>query len=423
MTKPLDEMSQKRRNLRFHYIEGSLYMASLGILNVQTVYPSLVRRLGGSDIAIGLLPVIAFGVYLLPQILGANYASRDPLRRAFVLRLGLLQRLMILLLGVSVALLGAGIPSLALTVFFVAFTVTQILSGLVAPAWFDFLTKTIPPGMRGRLLGLRSSTGGLLSVLSSLLLTAAFAHLPFPESYALVFAVAFLWQISSWFVLRKVVETEPSHVQAPLPLIALAAKIRGILAAHASYRRFLVASALSTIGLMGAAFFMVAALEQSALEDSAVGLFTTIAVGSQVVSALALGWLGDRFGYRSPLLVCSGAMVAATALALVAQGLWTWYPVFALTGITVGAEMVSRFNFAVDCAPDHERALFVGVLNAWLAPWYLTNIAAGWIGESFGYGPLFVIGVTFAVAGFVALARVKDPRRDQTTNSLALSSK
>ena len=423
MSAPRDPSAVKRRNVRLHFVEGALYIASLGILNVQTVYPSLVRHLGGSEVAVGLLPVIAYGAYFLPQILGANLTTRHPYRRPFILKISLLQRFAILLLGVSVGLLGAERPGLALAVFFVAFAVNQMLGGVTAPAWFDFLAKTVPPGMRGRVIGLRSSSGGFLSFLSSLLLTAIFVSVPFPLSYSIAFAAAFVWQLSSYFVLRQVVEEEPSPVQQPLAARELFTKIRSIISENRVFRRFLAASALSTVGLLPAAFFTVSAFEQLHLEDSAVGVFTMITVGSQVLSALALGWLGDRKGYKSTLLVCAGSIIGATLMAIAARELWMWYPVFALVGVSFGAEMMLRFNFAVDCAPEHDRPIYIGVLNVWLAPWYLTNVVGGWVVHAYGYGTLFVIGLAFSVSGFLLLSRVRDPRRSTSPDSLALSSK
>lgn len=423
MPEPPDPLAVKRRNVHLHVIEGALYIASLGLLNTQTVYPSLVRRLGGSDVAVGLLPVLAYGAYLLPQILGANFTTREPFRRPVILKIGLVQRFTILLLGLSVALLGARLPGVALTVFFVAFAANQTLAGVMAPAWFDFLTKTLPSGVRGRVMGLRSSSGGFLSFLSSLVLTAIFVNVPFPMSYAIVFAVAFVWQMSSYFVLCSVSEQDPSPVQHPLPPRELFAKIRTIVAENSVFRRFLTASSLSTVGLLPAAFFTVSALDRLRLEDSAVGVFTMITVGSQVLSALALGWLGDHKGYKSTLLVCAAAMIGATLLALGAYDLWVWYPVFALVGISFGAEMMARFNFAVDCAPEHDRPFYIGLLNVWLAPWYLANVAGGWVVDRYGDGTLFVIGLAFSVSGFIVLSRVRDPRRTDPPASLALSSK
>jgi MFS family permease len=422
MDQTSDQRVVQRRNAGLHFVEGSLYLASGGILNVQTVYPSLVRRLGGSDIAVGLLPVIAFGAMFLPQILGANYAAHKPFRRSFVLKISMFQRLIILVLGACIGLFAAGMPALSLVVFFVAITLNQLMVGLAGPAWFEFFTKTIPPGTRGRLMGLRSSGGGLLSFLSSIALTLIFVHVPYPHSYALAFAIAFAWQLSSWFVLRSISEEEPSPVQPPLRLKELTARVRDVVGANPLFRRFLWVSALSTVGLLPAAFFTVAALDRFGLEDSAVGLFTAIAVGAQTVSAIALGWLGDRKGYRRALLVCSGAIVVATLLAIVSNDLWLWYPVFALTGMAYGVEVSMRQNFAADCASEHDRPIYIGVLNAWLAPWYLTNIAGGWISGTFGFGVLFLIGLFFALAGFVALLRLKDPHRHPDHGSLALSS-
>ncbi|HLF20794.1 MAG TPA: hypothetical protein VI704_08380, partial [Bacteroidota bacterium] len=82
-------------------------------------------------------------------------------------------------------------------------------------------------------------------------------------------------------------------------------------------------------------------------------------------------------------------------------------------------EMMTRYNFAVDCAPANDRPTYIGLMNAWLAPWYLFGLAGGWVVDHFGYDIVFLSGFFFTVAGLIVLLRTPDSR----STKLALSSK
>lgn len=399
-----------RRNFRLHLVEGSLYLASFAFLNFQVVYPALVRRLGGNDIAIGALPVLTYICYFVPQVFAANYTTQTPFRRSWVLGLGIVQRIHILLLAVCIALFGGTNPPLALALFMIVYSLNQFSAGLGAPVWFDFVAKTTLAGKRGKLMGFRSSVGATMGFLNSIILTSVLALLRFPWDFSALFAMAFVYQTASLFVLRKVSGEYPSVVEPPVPLRQLWKRVIAIVKADQTYRRFLLASGFSTIGLVSVGFFTVAALKRFLLPDSYVGFFTMTLLGGQVVLAGLLGFAADRKGHKLSLMVCSGSMAVASVLAIVAPHPALFFIIFAVVGLTFGMEMITRYNFASDCATDATRPMYIGIMNAWLAPFFLFSLLGGFISEMFGYNIVFAAGSLSSLTGFLLLRRLRDPR-------------
>ncbi len=343
-------------------------MASFALLNAQVVYPALVQRLGGGNIAVGALPVIVYLCYSLPQVVAANYVQMEPYRRPWVLGVGLAQRSQIFLLAAVIAAFGLHFPGLALLLFFLLFSLNQILAGIAAPGWFDFVVKTTRSHQRGRLMGLRTSFGASLGLLNSVLLALSLTVLEFPFNYGTAFFLAFLYQISSWFVQRKVIEDQPSEILRPVSLSKLIPRVRQIAVSDVRFRKFLFASAVSTIGLMPAGFFTVAAFGHFSLPESFVGFFTMTMLASQIVFAGFIGWLADLKGHKSALIICAAAMTVASVLALFAPHPGWYFGVFSLVGLIFGVELITRHNFAAECASDATRPMYIGIMNAWLAP-------------------------------------------------------
>ena len=407
-------------NFRFHLLEGSLYTSSFALLNFQVVYPAMVQHLGGSNIAVGSLPVINYLLYLLPQLVSANYVNMEPFRRPWVLAGGLAQRLQILLIAIVIALFGSGFPSLALMLFFLIFGLNQVIAGIVAPSWFDFVVKTTLPHHRGRLMGLRSSFGSGLGLLNSLVLAGLLTYFSFPWNYALAFLLAFAFQFASWVCLRRVVEDSPSPTEPPVPLSRLIAKVMAIVRTDKMFRFFLISTGLSIVGLMPQGFFTIAALKRFDLPESFIGFFTMTMLSAQVVFAGLLGWIADLKGHKISLVVCSVAMALASFIALFAQHPVWYFVIFSFVGLIFGVELITRLNFVAELATNKTRPLYIGIMNAWSAPFFLSSLVAGWVSDNFGYDVVFIAGGVFALLGLTLLLQVQDPRSKKPETGLPL---
>jgi MFS family permease len=415
----MNSQDLRSRNERYHIIEGALYMSTGALIPVQTMMPALIKRLGGSDVLIGSWPVVVYLAYYMPQVIAANYTGGLQYRKSTVIKYGFIQRLHILLLACVIAALGASAPAATLTVLFLLYISNQATSASISPLWMDFLTKTTSPERRGKIMGWRVSLGALFALLNGFILTAMLTMLRFPFNYASAIGLAFLYQMSSLAAQNKVVEETPSPVSTPVRLVDLFARVRSIVAGNRLFRKFLVASAFLTISFASAAFFTIAAMKRFNLSEYDVGLFTILMVIGQIISGILIGWLADTKGTKSALVVCGTSLLLAITAAWAAQSVDWYYFVFLFFGINVGAETAMRYNFAVECAPDGERPMYIGLMNAWFAPFYLITPCAGLLSASYGYNFVFLLTLIAGLIGIGILARTPDPR----TGKLALSSK
>ena len=388
------------------------------LIPVQTMMPALIKRLGGSDILIGTWPVVVYLAYYMPQVISANYLGASQYRKSAVIRYGFIQRLDILLLACVIALWGASAPTLSLTLLFLLYISNQATSGTISPIWMDFLVKTTSPERRGKIMGWRVTLAAVLAFVNSFILTAMLTIFRFPYNYASAIGLAFIFQMSSLATQRKVVEELPSPVSIPVHLSELFSRVRSIVAVNRPYRKFLVASALLTISFSSAAFFTITAIKRFEISEYVIGVFTILMITGQIISGVLLGWLADAKGTKSALVVCGVSLLLAIAIACLAQSVNWFYFVFLFFGVNVGAETAMRYNFAVECAPYGERPMYVGLMNAWFAPFYLVTPLAGWLSAFYGYNFVFVFSLIIGLVGFVLLVRMPNPHM-----KLALSSK
>ncbi|RPI01565.1 MAG: MFS transporter [Ignavibacteriae bacterium] len=415
----MNSLGRPSRNERLHIIEGALYISTSALISTQTMMPALIKRLGGGDVLVGTWPVVVYLAYFLPQVITANYSVASKYRRSGVLKYGFIQRMHILLLACIIALWGASWPALVLTCLFLLYLSNQATSGCISPLWMDFLVKTTDPERRGKIMGWRVSLGAVLALVNGFILTALLTWLRYPYNYASAIGLAFLLQMGSWGSQTKILESAPSPVSTPVHLSDLFSHVQTIVKRNPSYKKFLLASALLIISFSSAAFFTIAAIKRFAISEYVVGVFTIMMILGQIISGLLLGWLADSKGTKSALVVCGISLVLAIALAWLAPSVTWYYFVFLIFGINAGSETAMRYNFAVECAPLGERPMYVGLMNAWFAPFYLFTPLAGLLAATYGYNLVFAISLITGLAGIVVLLGTPNPRFVK----LALSSK
>ncbi len=303
----------ERKNIALNVVEGGLYISTTAFLSFQTVLPALVSRLGGTNVEIGMVAAITYVGAVLPQLFAARVVETLPWKKPWAIRLGSAQRFCVLLMGLFILFFGSAGSRWVLWIFFLLYLVNQTVAGITSVGWFDFFVKITSPKRRGRLIGYRNSLGGFGAFLCGFVLTWLLASFAFPLGYALAFVLAFMLQVSSVVVQGYMIETDPSPTVARRPIFPFLKDLRRVLRADRDFSRFLVASAFLIMAMMPQGFFIVYVLKDFAADESVVGLFTLAMVAVQVVSALVIGFVIDRYGNKTALLCAASSMLMSSS--------------------------------------------------------------------------------------------------------------
>lgn len=400
-----------RKNFVLNFIEGAIYSASGSLISSQTVLPALVSRLGGGNIAVGSVGVIGWVGLFLPQMFAARHVETHPWKKPWAIKYGLAQRIVILLIGLCLMAFGATHPLTTLWLLLMLFLLNQILTGITTPGWFEMFAKMISARKRGRLVGIRSSLGGIAALGCGVLLTWMLASFSFPLGYALAFFAAFLLQIISLVIQSALVEEEPSPVGERKPFFAHLQQLPRVLRENIYFRNFIIATIIQIIATMPVGFYTVSALHQFQADESVVGKFTLAIVGVQVATSLAIGFLADKYGNKLSLVIAASALLCANITALLAPTLLWFTLAYVFLGINLGTELLARYNISIEYGPLQQRATYIGLMNTLIAPFYFVGIVGGLISNAFGYTAVFWLGVIASSLGVLLMIfKVKEPR-------------
>jgi MFS family permease len=311
-------------------------------------------------------------------------------------------------MAVVIAFAAAHATAWPLAAFLILLALNQFWAGLVSPLWFDLVTRTTSPNGRGRLLGWRSATGAMLSFVNSFFLTAALAVFGFSWGMSAAFVVAFVFQMVSLVVQWRVEETVRMSGAEREERHRFADIVR-IVRTDRRLRRFLLAWGLVTAGASAVVFVLPSAAVRFGADGSAVGIYTVVVVAAQMLGGGVLGWLTDRRGAIVPLTICGLSSAVALGIASAATTPEWMVVAFVALGVPLGAEMMARYNFAAEISSPDERALYIGLINVWLAPWQGLTVAAGSVAERWGYEMVFLVAIASIMLGLALLQRVRSP--------------
>jgi MFS family permease len=179
------------------------------------------------------------------------------------------------------------------------------------------------------------------------------------------------------------------------------------------FKLYLLTSIFLIMATMPMGFFTVYAIKHFGADEGMVGTFTLISIGGSIVGALVNGLLADRFGNKVALVSASFSMFVAILFALTSPSLPWFAIVFFGMGIFLGSELMIRYNFSIEYCHEDDRATYVGLMNTFLAPYYLCGFLGGVLSDMIGYKAMFGIGLLFSCIGIMMLIiKVHDPRKE-----------
>jgi MFS family permease len=410
----------------FLAITGDFVFFGVGLAfaSQTTVLPSFVATLTSSTLLIGLVSTLANGGWLLPQLFAANATAGLPRRKPAIVVPAIANRILFLAIGPLMWVLVPRSPRAAVAVFLALFGAFYVLDGIASVSWLDMLAKLTRPQLRARLISVGQAGSGLAGVAAGVLvgLILASRRLPYPANYVLLISLgAVMFTISLGLI--SLIREEPEHTgERPLPWPDFFRRLGRILRDDADYVRAVIVQVLFTLSGAAAPFYVIHGLESLAFPESSVGVFTSAQVAGGVVSALFMGYVGEKRGTRAVMRLW-GAMAAATPILALALSLsraampapvlmYAYAMVFVVVGAQSNSLMAGFLNYVLEYAPSSARTIYIGFANTASAIQLVAPLVGGAILALTGsYPVLFVAASLGPLAGLLLSLRMVEPRR------------
>src|SRR6266481_8110235 len=127
---------------------------------------------------------------------------------------------------------------------------------------------------------------------------------------------------------------------------------------------------------------------------TAVAFVLTVTLWMRLLGAVAPGWLADRIGRKTPLMISILWYSLANFIAGFSPSFWFLFLFRALLGIGMGAEWPAGAALAMETWPARSRGLMSGILQgAWGLGFLLASAAYALFYDALGWRGLLWLGI------------------------------
>lgn len=412
-----------RRNLALLIGDYVFFNVALAFMSDQSVLPSFVGQLTGSEVLVGLVGVMLPLGWVIPQLAIAPRVARANRKKPWVIRPGIVGRVVVFLIAGAIALLGVENPAPVLVIFLLGYATFAICDGMSSVGWIDLLGRVLPNVRRGRLFAIGRAVSGLLiafgiSEVVRYILDPATGP-DYPNDFALLFALAGVGMTLSLASFSLIREEPKPHSSAVNTICRREyfTYLRHVLRHDAPFRHYLLTRVVFALGGIATPFYIRFATEGLGIpSEDAVSGAIQINTLSAMVAGLLMGWLNERYGSRPAILIGSVALVTQPVMALIAGTgpSWVIFLTFAATGVVVTSFGLGFLTWIIEYAGDDRRAVYFSLASTFVFFGVMSPIFGGVIAEQTSYQTLFAIALVIAVSAMALSLRLVESRTVQS---------
>ncbi|MDR3534643.1 MAG: MFS transporter [Rhodopila sp.] len=155
---------------------------------------------------------------------------------------------------------------------------------------------------------------------------------------------------------------------------------------------------------------MVPISQEFGVPLTAVALVLTVTLWLRLVGAVASGWLADRIGRKTPLMISILWYSICNFVAGFSPSYWFLFACRALLGIGMGAEWPAGAALAMETWPARSRGFMGGMLQgSWGIGFLLSSLVYGLFYNYLGWRGMLWIGILPALSVVYVRKFVKEP--------------
>ena len=144
---------------------------------------------------------------------------------------------------------------------------------MTTPAWYDMIAKAIPLRSRGLWSGVSFGAGAFMGIAGSAIAGTILSDWQFPQSYMLLFMLAFAALMISYLGLSLNREQDSEIIKKHDNLLTYLRRLPEVLRRDRNYRIFLISRSVSYLSMMAGGFYIVYGAQKFGMSGAEVGAF------------------------------------------------------------------------------------------------------------------------------------------------------
>ena len=404
------------------YVAWGVGMAFIG---TSTVMPTFVRHFTDSPAIIGLINVIQQGVFLVPQLVVSNLIAHRERKKPIMVGVGAFYRHLPWLFALYLLFSPGAAGVVTLGIFYGGYVLFNLGDSIATVPWFDIMGKSVPPHRRGRMMGGAQIISSLLAIGAGQLVTLILSPEgpPFPQNYALCFALAGTGIMLSWIACMFVNEVKAPVAEERMAFNQYLPALMRVIRRDAHFRRVTLARLIGGMANMALPFYIIFGTDFLHFEPETIGLFVSAQVLGGLLAGTLLGYLSERSGSRAVIIASLSIQTLAPIIALLVfagAGLFGAFAPFAyaLVFISVGvgqnSGILGVINYVLELAPPAERVTYVGLTNTLAGALAFAPLIGAAVIQYVSYPAMFVLVIALLAVSISLALGLGEPRKSNS---------
>jgi len=377
-------------------------------IDVNTVFSSLILKIGGTSIHVGVLTGIAVGLPLITQIFFAGFLAGRPRKKPFLL-MGIYLRVLSLVgMGYTLAIADKSDPfNLMLTVFLWIglFATSGAFAGI---SYTDILGKVLPKAQRKHFLITKQAISSAAMLISAIVVRHLVIAWPYPKNYMLIFLIAavLLFIAAAGFLMIR----EAAGKVNPLSrMVVIVKAIPQILQNDTNLSNYILLINASSLGVTIIPFYVALSKSRFGLIDHQIGNYLLLQFIGMALSTIIWNKVAGRYKFKGISFGYAfiGGLLPVLALGLsqISIGFFQW--IFFFSGFAVSAGRISIEGILLEITTDDNRAIYAGISGTLSLTTAIFPLIAGILIENYGFGAIFTVATPIIFSSFFFLKRIQ----------------
>ncbi len=397
------------KKIFYAFIWHGLFLAlTMSMLDLNTVFPSLIDEMTHSKIIFGFLYSIMLGVPLIFNVVFSHYLKTFK-RKKKVLLFGIyLRSFSILGMAISTTFFAIDRPGFTTGSFFLWIFLFSISAGFAGISYADIIAKTMTPLERNKLYATKQFIGSIAALFGGFLIKKIFSlpSMVYPTQYSIsLFIGAIGLFIAS---LGIITIEEPDSIvseQGRGNFVDFLKSIPTIIKEDPVFKNFIVVENLASFSIMILPFYIIFAKEVFDLDTSFIGIFLLFQILGTVLSNFIWGIMATRYNAKAVIKLCifMGGLLPILAIVLSFTTPHLYSIVFVLLGFIISGRRIGFEPYLLDIAPSNQRTEYLGIRGTMNIFVVILPILGGFFIDVVGFYFTFSVVSIFMAIAFIIL--------------------
>ncbi len=403
------ELSEQNFRVNFRaFLWHSAFLAfAANFMDVNTIIPSMLIKVGSTPILLGLLTAILLGGSSVSQILFAGFLLNKSFKKKYLL-IGINIRI-VALLGLALMFYKAFLLSNNWIIFliFILISAFSFSGAFAGVSYTDILGKVIKKNERKIFFTTRQIFNSVGILISALIVRKLLKYYNFPLNYSIIFLFAGILILIASLGFWKIREVN-SNIKEKKGLLKFLKLIPSEIKNNPNLKYYLLIINTLGFGLSIIPFLVLIAQRNFGLSYDLIGNFLLFNTFGMLLAGLFLFKYSKKFTYKTLLkysiFIAASLPIAALALSKIQ---FAYQFIFILSGIFITIYHVAINGLLLEISNKENRITYTGISGTGNIVILLFPVLAGFLISTLGYSKVFIAVSIIILFGYAFVEKLQ----------------